>query len=242
MLSELASLPIAVIAVVWWVVNRNEPNSWILGNLLGISLMLLCLRVLTVQSIKVATALLMLAFCYDIFWVFLSPLFFGSSVMVTVARGGSSGENLPMLLKVPSFSLPYEFTQYSMLGYGDVIIPGLLVAFLRRFEIHKQHISKGMRVSYFVLSSFSYALGLLLTFAALLFSWFGDQGQPALLYLVPCTLGSTFLLAYSRGEVMELWKGISEADGEVDARPEDAHDEEGQPLMSSNPDREAIEP
>ena len=36
--------------------------------------------------------------------------------------------------------------------------------------------------------------GLALTYVALVFSWFGDQGQPALLYLVPCTLGTTLVL------------------------------------------------
>ena len=33
------------------------------------------------------------------------------------------------------------------------------------------------------------------------------QGQPALLYLVPCTLGVTVALAYARGELSEMWEG-----------------------------------
>ncbi|RLN66457.1 hypothetical protein BBJ29_002289 [Phytophthora kernoviae] len=39
-------------------------------------------------NLKVATILLSLAFCYDVFFVFLSPTFFGSSVMEDVATGG----------------------------------------------------------------------------------------------------------------------------------------------------------
>ena len=232
MLSELIALPFALVAVIWWAVKRNEIYSWILQDLFGISLMLLVLRALKVQSLKVATALLSLAFFYDIFWVFLSSLFFGSSVMVTVARGGSSGEDLPMLLKVPTLSLPYEFTSYSMLGYGDVVLPGLLIAFLRRIEIQRQHDSKAVSmISYFHLSIVGYVFGLVLTFAALFFSWFGDQGQPALLYLVPCLLGSTFLLAWSRGEIVLLWNGIKEDAGSV-ADGTLADQEEGQPLIN----------
>lgn len=49
-----------------------------------------------------------------------------------------------------------------------------------------------------------YGAGLLLTYVALVFSWFGDEGQPALLYLVPCTLGIVLLLAAVRGELRAL--------------------------------------
>jgi signal peptide peptidase-like protein 2B len=49
-----------------------------------------------------------------------------------------------------------------------------------------------------------YGAGLLLTYVALMFSWFGDEGQPALLYLVPCTLGVVLLLAAARGELRAL--------------------------------------
>jgi hypothetical protein len=34
------------------------------------------------------------------------------------------------------------------------------------------------------------------------------MGQPALLYLVPCTLWPFLLLAWSRGDIAELWDGI----------------------------------
>ena len=228
LLSELSALPVAVIAVIWWAVERNERYSWIMQDAFGISLMLLILRVLRVQSLKVSTILLSLAFCYDVFFVFISPLFFGSSVMVTVAKGGSSGESLPMLLKFPRFGLPYEFASFSMLGYGDVILPGLLVGFLRRFQVHNP--DKTNRISYFLLCSISYAIGLCLTMAALYFSWFGDQGQPALLYLVPCTIGSTTALSWWRGELMILWNGI---DDDVDAQEDGVQEDEEQPLISS---------
>lgn len=36
-------------------------------------------------TIQVATVLLCCAFCYDIFWVFVSPKIFGDSVMVAVS-------------------------------------------------------------------------------------------------------------------------------------------------------------
>jgi signal peptide peptidase-like protein 2B len=50
-----------------------------------------------------------------------------------------------------------------------------------------------------------YAAGLFTTYAALWFSWFGDQGQPALLYLVPATLGTVLALGAWRGELALLF-------------------------------------
>ena len=40
-----------------------------------------------------------------------------------VAEGGGVGEAIPMLLKVPQLSYP-QLGGYSMLGFGDVILPG----------------------------------------------------------------------------------------------------------------------
>ncbi|KAK1400541.1 hypothetical protein POM88_000146 [Heracleum sosnowskyi] len=51
----------------------------------GIGLMIMVLQLAQLPNIKVATALLSCAFCYDIFWVFISPALFGNSVMISAA-------------------------------------------------------------------------------------------------------------------------------------------------------------
>ena len=51
---------------------------------MGISLCILFLSLVRFPNIRVATVLLCLAFFYDIFFVFLSPIFFKESVMVKV--------------------------------------------------------------------------------------------------------------------------------------------------------------
>ena len=50
----------------------------------------------------------------------------------------------------------------------------------------------------------AYAIGLIITFVALALM---KTGQPALLYLVPCTLGTTFVIGLKRKEVKKLWNG-----------------------------------
>lgn len=49
-----------------------------------------------------------------------------------VARGDRSGEDgIPMLLKIPRLFDPWG--GYSIIGFGDILLPGLLVAFSLRF-------------------------------------------------------------------------------------------------------------
>ena len=63
------------------------------------------LKVLRLPSLRICTILLSALFFYDIFFVFITPLFMsGKSVMVEVATGHSSDEQLPMVLRVPHLS------------------------------------------------------------------------------------------------------------------------------------------
>lgn len=50
-----------------------------------------------------------------------------------VARGDNTGESIPMLLRIPRFFDPWG--GYDMIGFGDIIFPGLLVAFSYRYVI-----------------------------------------------------------------------------------------------------------
>ena len=60
--------------------------------------------------------------------------------MVEVATGGNSGEQLPMVLKVPQMqSNPYHacYVPYSMLGFGDILVPGLVLSYCHSFDLAK---------------------------------------------------------------------------------------------------------
>jgi len=50
----------------------------------------------------------------------------------------------------------------------------------------------------------AYGLGLLVTFAALAIM---GTGQPALLYIVPLTLGTAVIVGWQRKELRQLWTG-----------------------------------
>ncbi|XP_078329329.1 signal peptide peptidase-like 2B [Crassostrea virginica] len=215
---------------VFWGVQRNESYAWVIQDILGAAFCVNMLKTIRMPNLKICVILMVLLFFYDIFFVFITPYFTssGESIMVKVATGGSSasgsspGEQIPMVFKVPRLggsplnvcSLPY-----SLLGFGDIVIPGLLVSYNHRFDVR----TGGKRV-YFIATVIAYGLGLIVTFCAL---YLMEMGQPALLYLVPFTLVTTFVIGCIRGEARSLWSGFSKKD--TSKKKENAKCEETSP-------------
>lgn len=204
LLGEVSVLSIVVLAfcltfAIFWAATRKESYSWIGQDILGICLIIAVLQMAHLPNIKVATVLLCCAFLYDIFWVFLSPYIFHDSVMIAVARGDKAGgESIPMLLRFPRINDPWG--GYDMIGYGDILFPGLLVSFAFRFDKANR---RGFKDGYFCWLAVGYGFGLLLTYLGLYLM--NGHGQPALLYLVPCTLGLCITLGLVRRELKLLW-------------------------------------
>ncbi|PON92094.1 Peptidase A22B, signal peptide peptidase [Trema orientale] len=195
----LAVSPFCIALAVVWAVNRRFSFAWIGQDILGIALIITVLQIVRIPNLKVGTVLLSCAFLYDIFWVFVSKWWFHESVMIVVARGDRSGEDgIPMLLKIPRMFDPWG--GFSIIGFGDIILPGLVVAFSLRFDWLA---NKKLKAGYFVWAMTAYGLGLLITYVAL--NLMDGHGQPALLYIVPFTLGTFLTLGKRRGDLKILW-------------------------------------
>ncbi|KAJ0739927.1 putative aminopeptidase [Helianthus annuus] len=191
--------PFCVLCAVLWAVYRRHHFAWIGQDILGVALIITVIQIIQVPNLKVGTVLLSCAFLYDIFWVFISKRMFHESVMIMVARGDKSGEDgIPMLLKIPRMFDPWG--GYSIIGFGDIILPGLLVAFSLRYDWLS---NKSLREGYFLWTMIAYGLGLLITYVAL--NLMDGHGQPALLYIVPFTLGTFITLGTKRGDLRHLW-------------------------------------
>ena len=93
----------------------------------GISLVILIIRSIRVPTLPPLFLLLSLSFLYDIFWVFISPYIFGTSVMSYVALN----LNLPIKLLCPSPP------SCSLLGLGDMALPGFLIAWAKQQDKKK---------------------------------------------------------------------------------------------------------
>ena len=103
-----------------------------------------------------------------------------------------------------SLSLSLLSGQFSLLGLGDIVIPGLFVALLLRFDAVRNKISAvnadhaSFSKPFFTVNLICYALGLVATVGVM---YFFNAAQPALLYLVPACLGGSLAVGVYRGEL-----------------------------------------
>ncbi|XP_032726950.1 signal peptide peptidase-like 2C [Lontra canadensis] len=195
-----------------WVAHRNEDRwAWLLQDTLGVAYCLFVLRRVRLPTLKSCASFLLALLAFDVFFVFVTPLLTrtGESIMVEVASGPTdslSHERLPMVLKVPrlSFSALTLCDQpFSILGFGDIVVPGFLVAYCHRFDVQIRS-----RQVYFMACTTAYAVGLLVTFVAMVLM---QMGQPALLYLVSSTLLTSLAVATCRQELTLFWTGQGRA-------------------------------
>ncbi|XP_069035497.1 minor histocompatibility antigen H13 isoform X3 [Lepisosteus oculatus] len=184
---DLVCLCFSSVVGVWYVLKKH----WIANNLFGLAFALNGVELLHLNNVSTGCILLGGLFVYDVFWVF------GTNVMVTVAKSFEA----PIKLVFPQDLLEkgLEASNFAMLGLGDIVIPGIFIALLLRFDVS---LKKNTR-TYFYTSFFAYIFGLGLTiFVMHTFK----HAQPALLYLVPACIGFPVVVALLKGELTEMFR------------------------------------
>lgn len=182
-------------------------KHWLLNNLLGLSFSVQGVALFNLGSYWNGCILLGGLFIYDIFWVF------GTDVMVTVAK--SFDAPIKLLFPRDIFAEKYAF---SMLGLGDIVIPGVFIALLLRYDFHRsgQTCKKTQHwpATYFKATFLGYFVGL---FTTIFVMHTFKHAQPALLYLVPTCLGFSFITAVFQNDIKGL---VAYTEEEEPAKPE----------------------
>lgn len=206
-LSMLLAAPVAV----WYFQTR----SWVANNVLAVALALSAIDLLAIGEFQTAVILLCGLFFYDAFWVFGSKSIVKENVMVAVAKNFEG----PIKLVFPRVLNPVKGgSDFSILGLGDIVIPGLFVALVQRIDSRKVPVGGVMppasprSLPYFTAVMAAYVAGLVATIVAM--NVF-EAAQPALIYLVPFCVGAVLVLAKVRGEVREVWEYAEEDDEAV---------------------------
>ncbi|KAJ7412985.1 Signal peptide peptidase-like 2B [Pitangus sulphuratus] len=169
------------VSVVWGIFRNEDQWAWVLQDALGIAFCLYMLKTIRLPTFKGCTLLLLVLFVYDVFFVFITPFLTktGESIMVEVAAGPSDSATHEKLPMV----LKVPRLNSSPLALCD-----------RPFSL----------LGFGDILVPAYGIGLLVTFVALALM---QMGQPALLYLVPCTLLTSFAVALWRRELAMFWTG-----------------------------------
>ncbi|XP_041802419.1 minor histocompatibility antigen H13 isoform X2 [Chelmon rostratus] len=203
---NLVCLLISSVVGVWYLLKKH----WIANNLFGLAFALNGVELLHLNNVSTGCILLGGLFVYDVFWVF------GTNVMVTVAKSFEA----PIKLVFPQDLLEkgLEASNFAMLGLGDIVIPGIFIALLLRFDVSLKKNSR----TYFYSSFLAYIFGLGLTiFVMHTFK----HAQPALLYLVPACVGFPVIVALLKGELTEMFRYEESSPEEEGAKEESSESE-----------------
>ncbi|XP_013137485.1 PREDICTED: minor histocompatibility antigen H13 [Papilio polytes] len=195
---DVICLLISLCLGAWYLLKKH----WIANNLFGIAFAINGVELLHLNNVVTGCILLSGLFLYDIFWVF------GTNVMVTVAKSFEAPIKLvfPQDLLVNGLSA----SNFAMLGLGDIVVPGIFIALLLRFD---KSLRRGSEL-YFRATFLAYVAGLL---ATILVMHVWRHAQPALLYLVPACLATPLTLALLKGDINALFNyedqaAVSEAE------------------------------
>ena len=120
---DLVGLALSLVSVAFYVWSK----SWVYNNLLAVVFCVHALQFIFLGNFKTGALLLSLLFFYDIFFVF------GTDVMVTVAKNIDA----PIKLQFPR-DLSATPPKYSILGLGDIVIPGIFMSLCLRFDVLKR--------------------------------------------------------------------------------------------------------
>jgi len=104
-------------------------KHWCLNNLYAIAFSIQAVVLISLGRFRNAFILLFGLFWYDVFWVF------GTDVMVSVA----------MQFEAPAkllFPVSFDPWKQSLLGLGDIVIPGIFLAMTLRFDAHNQKLQE----------------------------------------------------------------------------------------------------
>ena len=223
---------VCLIIGISWFSYRAETWNVVMHDVFSACICIGVLHQLYVPNLRVMAIVYSVGIIYDVFWTFITPAIFGSSVMVQVATGESNAEScldigvilplqrttnifksLPFLLELPRPCDDWSCARSSVVGLGDVLIPGLMLVFCAKlnltggrikFSEHTRYVFGNL---YFFTAVLAYVLGLIWTFRSYVIMQ--GHGQPALMFILPSLYCFISAVAYARGEFQILWNGPS---------------------------------
>jgi len=209
--SLITLVTLCILMIALWIVTR----SWFIVDCLAWCIGVTQIAVIRMPSLRICVYLLSAFLVYDVFWVFISPLIFGESVMVAVATQADM-KMLPMTLTMPH--VLDDPNLISILGLGDIVLPGLFICYTYAFDTAlssstaprsiNDEIIDPPKVGYFVVSLVGYTAGFLATLISFAIM---NKGQPALLYLVPFCLIPVSFASYMQNHLKIMWEGLPRA-------------------------------
>lgn len=177
------SCAISIILLILWAITQH----WMITNFVTFCMCVTGIAFIKIHQIQIVLIIAIGFLLYDVWWVFISPFFFGKSVMEVAA--------VSMVSKIPAAFSSQSDDHMSLIGAGDIVIPGMVLDFLIRFD----HIYE---TSLFEVGYIGYIIGVMISW---IMSSIMERGQPALLWIFPSVLIPVFIFAIIQQKFWILW-------------------------------------
>jgi hypothetical protein len=195
---EIISLIISGMLILSYFITRH----WIINNLICFCLAFTIMSFIILKSFILCFLFLFLYFIYDTFWVFYSEKVFKENLMDVAA----TSIQIPIKIEFPILFSNDPTSNCMILGLGDIILPGTVIKYCRRFDIIKNK----NKIFFKGLSFYNYNLLLyIISVSIAMFMMFGfNHSQPVLFYISPIFIIGLFVKAYLNHCFLDFWKGL----------------------------------
>lgn len=187
---SLFLLPMGALPSVLYTFSPASHKSVLLTDILSLSFSHNALSLLKIDSFKTGCILLSGLFFYDIWWVFgtevvsgRDPKFQYSELICSQMVKVATTLDVPIKLLWPKSITFSDARGFTMLGLGDIVVPGIFISLALRYDYHcfsNASPQDSFRKPYFYASLTAYICGLIATMSVM---HFFRKAQPALLYL-----------------------------------------------------------
>lgn len=172
-----------------WAIYKN----YILTDICAFSILIFCLKILQVNSLKKITIFMIILMLFELMWGFIVNYALKNSYDILF----SSEICLPIRIIIPTFT-NFLHQKCSWVLLSSLIFPGISLCYFHKFDQ-----SKNMSI-YFRFGLMAYCLGVL---AWLIINILTVQSIPMSFFSYPLIMIFALCLSYLRNEHDELWEG-----------------------------------
>ena len=204
-LYEITSLVISGLLIAFYFLTRH----WILNDVICFCLAFTTLSFIILKSFMLCFVCLFAFFVYDTFWVFYSEKIFTENVMVVAA----TSIQIPIKIEFPILFSNNPIKNCMLLGLGDILLPGMVIKYCRRFDLLKKKMDKKKiifrkkrsKIGFYLFNLILYFISVTL---AMVMMFVFNHGQPVLFYISPIFIVGLMGKAFYDGCFGIFWKGI----------------------------------
>ena len=198
---EIISSIISGITILFYFITRH----WILNNIICFCFSFTIMSIFILKSFILSFLFLFAYFIYDTFWVFYSEKIFNDNVMDVAA----TSIQIPIKIEMPILFSNNPVNNCMLLGLGDIILPGIVIKYCRRFDLIRQKNNlfntASKEFSFYSYNLFLYFISVLI---AMIMMFGFNHSQPVLFYISPIFIIGLMGKAYYNKCFLDFWKGL----------------------------------